>query len=1033
MKGNLFISGIVLSCLVGCSFPSSNTESDFLTIEKEFENPGKEYRPAPLAVWNTKIEEYKVKEQIYDLSKGGFGGLFVHPRPGLVTEYLSEDWFKQYEAAVEECDSSDMNLWIYDENSYPTGFAGGHVPALIPSSYNQGQGLYPTICNVLPSDVKDYFIVLKQDKDGWTDITSDVDTYAGKSGNYYLYKKTFYPQNEWFGGYSYVDLLYPGVTEKFIDVTLKPYKERFKDKFGQTIKGVFSDEPHISVNEGFRWTPDLFKVFYDKWKYDLRLCLPSLHEKVGNWKQVRHNYMEVLLEMFIERWSKPYSRFCAENNLIWTGHYWEHGWPLFHDGPDNMAMYAWHQMPGIDMLFNQFDEKNPITQFGNIRAVKELRSVANQMGHKRTLCEIYGGGGWDETFKDFKRLGDWTLVLGVNFMNPHLSHMTLQGARKYDYPPTFSYHSPWWNDYKYMNDYFTRLSFLTSNGVQDNDILILEPTTTLWSYFCHIGSENKLMLIGRTFQEFITSLEKQQVEYDLGSENIIKNHGSINNKKMVVGKADYSLVVIPPLMENINSETFNLLKKFAMDGGKILCFSKLDKLDGKNNDEVVDFFQSELIIKADSLSTSLIENELQNKSCVFSYQGGNLFHQRRVYKDGELLLLVNASMTECVKGSVDILGKSVALLDAFTGKILPYNEKTYIDEDKLKINFNIEPAGSLVLYVFKEKNSSFINNAERDSLTIKGLVEPDSAFKQSFLEDNALTLDFCELSIGEKKYGIKNVLEASDIVYKKHGFKNGNPWNTSIQYKDNIIKRDTFTNGGFSTVYSFSVEENFDYSNIKLVCENPQVFEVYVNEQPVQNNENEWWLDRSFGVFYIGQLINQGTNKVRLSVSPMSIYSEIEPIYIVGDFSLSPQTMGWGIKAPTGLKLGSWKEQGYPFYSWGGSYSNTYSINDLSKQYFVELGKWAGTVAEVYVNSQKAGIIFSEPYELNISSFLMSGKNTIEVRIIGSLKNLLGPHYVKTEGIAAPWHWQNCKVPVSGSKYDLKDYGLMEYYQVVSR
>lgn len=158
---------------------------------------------------------------------------------------------------------------------------------------------------------------------------------------------------------------------------------------------------------------------------------------------------------------------------------------------------------GIDMLFNQFDEKNPITQFGNIRAVKELRSVANQMGNKRTLCEIYGGGGWDETFKDFKRLGDWALVLGVNFMNPHLSHMTIQGARKYDYPPTFSYHSPWWDDYKYMNEYFTRMSYLMSNGIQDNDILILEPTTTLWSYFSHIGSEDKLMFIGRTFQEFI--------------------------------------------------------------------------------------------------------------------------------------------------------------------------------------------------------------------------------------------------------------------------------------------------------------------------------------------------------------------------------------------------------------------------------------------------------------------------------------------------------------------------------------------------
>ena len=56
-------------------------------------------------------------------------------------------------------------------------------------------------------------------------------------------------------------------------------------------------------------------------------------------------------------------------------------------------------VPAIDMLFNQFDETNPQAQFGNIRAVKELRSAANQTGCNRTLSETYGGGGWDETLK----------------------------------------------------------------------------------------------------------------------------------------------------------------------------------------------------------------------------------------------------------------------------------------------------------------------------------------------------------------------------------------------------------------------------------------------------------------------------------------------------------------------------------------------------------------------------------------------------------------------------------------------------------
>ena len=185
---------------------------------------------------------------------------------------------------------------------------------------------------------------------------------------------------------------------------MKGYEKTIKDEFGKSVFGIFTDEPNISSPGGLRWKPDLFEVFRKQWGYDLKPLLPLLDEETGNWKQVRHNYMETLLQMFVDRWSKPWHHYCETNNLKWTGHYWEHGWPQMNDGPDNMAMYAWHQVPAIDMLFNQFDETNPQAQFGNIRAVKELRSAANQTGCNRTLSETYGGGGWDETFKDFKRL-----------------------------------------------------------------------------------------------------------------------------------------------------------------------------------------------------------------------------------------------------------------------------------------------------------------------------------------------------------------------------------------------------------------------------------------------------------------------------------------------------------------------------------------------------------------------------------------------------------------------------------------------------
>ena len=122
-------------------------------------------------------------------------------------------------------------------------------------------------------------------------------------------------------------------------------------------------------------------------------------------------------------------------------------------------------------------------QFGNTRAVRELASAANQGGHLRTLSETYGGGGWEMDFATYKQLADWQGVLGVNFVNQHLSYYTLRGVRKFDYPPSFTYHEPWWDDYRLLGDYIGRISLAGSSGEQLNEILVLQPNTTAWMYF----------------------------------------------------------------------------------------------------------------------------------------------------------------------------------------------------------------------------------------------------------------------------------------------------------------------------------------------------------------------------------------------------------------------------------------------------------------------------------------------------------------------------------------------------------------------
>ncbi|MDR1102123.1 MAG: hypothetical protein LBL42_00040, partial [Tannerella sp.] len=598
MKKNMIL--LLAAAMLGNLSCRENTDSSaggegmvaFEEFSGQFAGPSREYGTAPLWVWNTRVTRELIDTSMKELKEQGFGGVFIHPRPGLITEYISDEWFELWRYAMETGKKLDMDVWIYDENSYPSGFAGGHVPAEMPESYNQGRSLLPEKYEVFPDSVPDALLCYRKENGTFREITSGMKDELGRKGEYYVLRKGYDGKSPWFGGYSYVDLLYPGVTEKFIEITMDGYKRALGDEFGKAVPGWFTDEPNISPPGGIRWTPDLFDVFQARWGYDLKACLPSLLEETGDWKKVRHNYTQTLLQLFIDRWAKPCYEYCEANNLKLTGHYWEHGWPNVADGGDNMAMYAWHQQPAIDMLFNQYNDESPQAQFGNVRAVKELSSVANQTGARRTLSETYGGGGWEETFRDFKRLGDWEYALGVNFMNQHLAHLSIAGARKYDYPPTFSEHSPWWPYYRDLNVYFARLSMALSAGEQVNDLLILEPTTSIWLYYAYGYSNPAYMEIGKTFQQFVTALEKAQVEYDLGSENIIKDRGSVAGKKFVIGRRAYSKVVIPPMTENLDAATFVLLRKFAENGGTILSYAQPAYVDGAPNDDLQAFFSN---------------------------------------------------------------------------------------------------------------------------------------------------------------------------------------------------------------------------------------------------------------------------------------------------------------------------------------------------------------------------------------------------------------------------------------------------------
>jgi hypothetical protein len=205
----LLLSGTLLG-LNSCKKDTVNeiTINDFASLQKNSGNLLQNIRRTFLCL-ELQDHQDEIDRYLDEFKKQGSRQVFIHPRPGLVTEYLSDEWFELYRYSVDKARELGMKVWIYDENSYPSGFAGGHVPDQMPESFNQGQGLTMTRCTSLPDTADRFFLCLKEESGQIKNITSFLSNEKDKTGNYILFSKTYNRKSDWYGGFSYVDLLYP--------------------------------------------------------------------------------------------------------------------------------------------------------------------------------------------------------------------------------------------------------------------------------------------------------------------------------------------------------------------------------------------------------------------------------------------------------------------------------------------------------------------------------------------------------------------------------------------------------------------------------------------------------------------------------------------------------------------------------------------------------------------------------------------------------------------------------------------------------
>ena len=90
-----------------------------------FARPTAPYRGKPFWAWNGALSRDELLRQIRVFAEMGMGGFFMHSRTGLSTEYLGDEWFELVNACADEAEKLGLEAWLYDEDRWPSGSAGG--------------------------------------------------------------------------------------------------------------------------------------------------------------------------------------------------------------------------------------------------------------------------------------------------------------------------------------------------------------------------------------------------------------------------------------------------------------------------------------------------------------------------------------------------------------------------------------------------------------------------------------------------------------------------------------------------------------------------------------------------------------------------------------------------------------------------------------------------------------------------------------------------------------------------------------------
>ncbi|MBU4212310.1 MAG: hypothetical protein KKD33_06985 [Verrucomicrobia bacterium] len=1004
-------------------------------LKKTFTNPPSAYRAKPFWAWNGKLEEGELRRQIRTMHQMGLGGFFMHSRVGLATPYLSREWFDLVGACIDEARKLKMEAWLYDEDRWPSGAAGGLVTKN--PQYRMRSLVIQKVpaLKAIPKDWRVVAIFAATPGEGAVvrnvqRVDASRSSAPGKGQALYVFHEVLDCSSDWYNGYTYLDTLNPAAVRAFIRTTHEAYRRRFGRHFGRLVSGIFTDEPHyagnppdVSFEHSISWTTRLPAVFKQRYGYDL---LPHLMELLFDVDgqivtSARYHYHDCLTHLFVEAFSRQIGEWCARHKLMFTGHVLCEDNLTSQTGHvgDSMRSYEFMQAPGMDLLTEHWRIYD---------TAKQVSSAARQFGRTWRLTETYGCTGWDFPLEGHKALGDWQMALGINLRCQHLAWYTMAGEAKRDYPASISYQSPWWYVYAKVEDYFARVNVVMTRGTEVRDLLVIHPMESMWLLHRKAWAKDpNVKTLDALMPHVRDMLLQQHLDFDYGSEDIMERHGRITHgvhgPELRIGRAAYRSVLVPPLM-TIRRSTLDLLRRFREAGGMIVfAGNPAPYVEARPSGEPADLAgECPRISLAETALARALEPTCRRVS-IRASRGKEIPSALYLLREDQtafFLFICNTSHSAAQFKRDQF--KDVMVRDRIQTypevQITGFADCAGVPQEWRPEDGRItaarahrNAAGQWVIKTSLERLASRLFVIPKKSVT--GVPPPVPALREQAVrplkvkawnihlsEANGLVLDRPRYRIGNDAWQPETEILRVDRAVRSalgiplRGGQMVQPW---AQKPDRAHKTVPV-----ELVYTIRIN-TVPTGVIELALEHPERFRVSLNGRPLDpwpisparnathsvagglaelgqagrpRQARKWWTDHSMRKLSLDAAqLHPGNNELRFWCD-YDANSGLEPCYLCGDFGVKVKGTQAIITPPvTSLKIGDWVKQDLAFYAGHVTYhANVKLPRRKDAHVFLRLPAFRGAGARIFVNDQPAGVLAWPPYEADITAFVKSAR-----------------------------------------------------------